>query len=232
MTEQLAEAAADSEDREDASEVILDGKYRILPSSPLVELGTPGAKAYVARNLKNPGELLFARLCEPGVFPRVEVMVQLKNMHEAAAIIPEDWGPVFWPVTGQRCFEIVFRRPEGGPVMPSLSVKSAKIDSERILQSLLIPALTTLTLFERRKITHRTIRPDNVFSTGTDGGNFIFSDCVSVPPSWGQSTIFETIESSMTPAVRRGKGTIADDTYALGATMLFMGLGQCPAAQT
>jgi hypothetical protein len=48
LTEQLAEAAADSEDREDASEVILDEKYRILPSSPLVELGTPGAKAYVA----------------------------------------------------------------------------------------------------------------------------------------------------------------------------------------
>ena len=231
MTEQLAEAAADSEDREDASEVILDEKYRILPSSPLVELGTPGAKAYVARNLKNPGELLFARLCEPGVFPRAEVMVQLKNMHEAAAIIPEDWGPVFWPVTGQRCFAIVFRRPEGGPVMPSLSAKSAKIDSERILQSLLIPALTTLTLFERRKITHRTIRPDNVFSTGTDGGNFIFGDCVSVPPSWGQSTIFETIESSMTSAVGRGKSTIADDIYALGATMLFMGLGQCPVAE-
>ena len=231
MTDQLAEAAADSEDRKDASEVILDEKYRILPSSPLVELGTPGAKAYVARNLKNPGELLFARICEPGVFPRVEVMVQLKNMHEAAAIIPEDWGPVFWPVTGQRCFAIVFRRPEGGPVMPSLRAKSAKIDSERILRSLLTPALTTLMLFERRKITHRTIRPDNVFSTGTDGGNFIFGDCVSVPPSWGQSTIFETIESSMTPAVGRGGGTIADDIYALGATMLFMGLGQCPVAE-
>ena len=118
MTDQLAEAAADSEDREDASEVILDEKYRILPSSPLVELGTPGAKAYVARNLKNPGELLFARICEPGVFPRVEVMVQLKNMHEAAAIIPEDWGPVLagdrtalfrdcFPATGRRACNAV-----------------------------------------------------------------------------------------------------------------------------
>lgn len=35
----------------------------------------------------------------------------------------------------------------------------------------------------------------------------------------------------MTPAVGRGKGTIADDIYALGATMLFMGLGQCPVAE-
>jgi len=227
---QLAEEAAASETREDENGVILDDKYRIIPSSPLPELGTPGAQAYVARNLKNPGESVFARICEPGVFPRVEVMVQLKNLREAAAIIPEDWGSVAWPLTGQKCFAIVFRRPEGGPVMPSLNSKIPKIDPERILKSLLMPALTTLSLFERRKITHRAIRPDNVFSRGPEGGGYIIGDCVSVPPSWGQSTIFETIESSMTPAVGRGKGTIADDIYALGATMLFMGLGRCPVA--
>jgi len=230
LNAQSAEAAATSEDRADENEVILAERYRIIPSQPVVELGTTGAKAYVARNLKNPGESLFARICEPGVFPRVEVMVQLKNMHEVAAIIPEDWGPVFWPVTRQRCFAIIFRRPDGGPVMPSLKSQIPKIDSDKILSSLLTPALVTLSLFERRKITHRTIRPDNVFTTGPEDGNFIFGDCVSVPPSWGQSTIFETIESSMTPAVGRGKGTVADDIYALGATMLFMGLGHCPVA--
>ena len=230
MNAQSADMAAASEEREDENEVILAERYRIIPSSPIVELVTTGAKAYVARNLKNPGEAVFARICEPNVFPRVEVMVQLKNMREAAAIIPEDWGPVFWPVTGHRCFAIIFRRPEGGPVMPSLKSQIPKIDSEKIIKSLLMPALTTLSLFERRKITHRTIRPDNVFTTGPDASNFVFGDCVSVPPSWGQSTIFETIESSMTPAVGRGKGTIADDIYALGATMLFMGLGQCPVA--
>jgi len=76
----LAEETAAGERHEDENGVILDDKYRIIPSSPLVELGTPGAQAYVARNLKNPGESVFARICEPGVFPRVEVMVQLKNL--------------------------------------------------------------------------------------------------------------------------------------------------------
>ena len=141
----------------------------------------PGAKAYVVRKMKNPNELVFARICEPTVFPRVESMVQLKNMREAFAIIPEDWGPIFWLVTGQRCFAIIFRRPEGGPVMPSLMAKMNKIDSEILLKSFLIPALTTLSIFERRKITHRAIRTDNVFASGTEGGNFVFGDCVSVP---------------------------------------------------
>ena len=94
--------------------------------------------------------------------------------------------------------------------MPSLTAKMNKIDSEILLKSFLIPVLTTLSIFERRRITHRAIRPDNVFASGTEGGNFVFGDCVSVLPSWGQSTIFETIESTMTPPSGRGKGTIED----------------------
>lgn len=230
MNTEPADIAAESEISEGDTDVILAERYRILPGSPIPELGTPGAKAYVARNLKNPNELVFARICEPNVFPRVEAMVQLKNMREAFAVIPEDWGPVFWPVTDQRCFAIIFRRPDGGPLMPKLTAKIPKIDPEKLVKSLLIPALTTLAVFERRKITHRAIRPDNVFSSGADGSVFYFGDCVSVPPSWGQSTIFETIESTMTPPTGRGKGTIADDIYSLGATMLFLGMGQCPVA--
>lgn len=230
MATETAERTDDGDIREGDNDVILADRYRILPGSPIPELGTPGAKAYVARNLKNPNELVFARICEPTVFPRVEAMVQLKNMREAFAIIPEDWGPVFWPIGGQRCFAIIFRRPEGGPLMPKLTGRYPKVDPEKLVSSLLKPALTTLEVFERRKITHRTIRPDNVFSPGTGDGPFIFGDCVSVPPSWGQSTIFETIESTMTPPTGRGKGMIADDIYSLGATMMFLGLGHCPVA--
>ena len=43
-------------------EVVLAERFRILPGSPIPELSTPGAKAYVAQNLKNPNELVFARI--------------------------------------------------------------------------------------------------------------------------------------------------------------------------
>ena len=226
-----AEKSADGAKTEGGeNEIVLADRYRILPSSPLPELGTPGSKAFTARDLKNPNEQVFARICEPNIFPRVEVMVQLKNLREAYAVIPEDWGPIFWPLVGQRCFAIIFKRPEGGPVMPALTGTFPKIDPDAIVKSVLNPALVTLSVFERRKITHRAIRPDNIFRTGTEGERFLFGDCVSVPPSWGQSTIFETIESSMTPPWARGKGTIADDIYALGASMLIMSIGKCSVA--
>lgn len=222
--------AEELESSDGENEIILAERYRILPNQPLPEMGTPGSKAYTARDLKNPNEQVFARICEPTVFPRVEVMVQLKNMREAYTVIPEDWGPIYWPPTGERCFAIIFRRPEGGAVMPSLTAGIPKIDPEEIIKSVLNPALVTLSVFERKKITHRAIRPDNMFRTAVEGAPFLFGDCVSVPPSWGQSTIFETIESSMAPPWARGKGTISDDIYALGASMLILGIGKCSVA--
>ncbi len=231
MSESAADLIEDIDQAEETNEVVLAGRYRILPGSPIVELSTPGARAYVARDMKSPSDSMFAKICEPTVFPRVEVMVQLKNLREAFTLTPEDWGPLTWPNNGQRCFAIIYRRPEAGPLMPSLQGKIQKLPAEMLVKSFLNPALITLTLFERRKITHRAIRPDNVFRANGNSGNILLGDCVSAPPAWGQSTIFETIESSMTPATARGRGTVSDDIYALGVTLLFLGLGHCPVAE-
>ena len=227
MTEAADTSAPGPEEIDSENEIVLADRYRILPNSPLPEMGMPGSKAYTARDLKNPNEQVFARICEPNVFPRVEVMVQLKNMREAYTVIPEDWGPIYWPATGERCFAIIFRRPEGGALMPSLTAGIPKIDPEILIKTVLSPALVTLSVFERKRITHRAIRPDNIFKTAVEGAGCLFGDCVSVPPSWGQSTIFETIESSMAPPWARGRGTISDDIYALGASLLILGIGKC-----
>lgn len=213
------------------SEIFLADRYRLLPESPLPDLGGPGAKAFVARDSRNPNDMLFARVCDPGVFPRVDTMVQLRNLREAYVLLPEEWGTIDWPPAGRESFAIVYRRPDAAPIMPSLAAKIPKVDSDTLVKSLLAPALKSLVLFERRKITHRAIRPDNVFTAGADGKIFVLGDCVAVPPGWGQSTIFETIESSMAPMTGRGRGTIGDDIYALGATMMFLSMGFCPVAK-
>lgn len=185
MTEAADTSAPGPEEIDGENEIVLADRYRILPNSPLPEMGMPGSKAYTARDLKNPNEQVFARICEPNVFSLVEVMVQLKNMREAYTVIPEDWGPIYWPATGERCFAIIFRRPEGGALMPSLTAGIPKIDPEILIKTVLSPALVTLSVFERKKITHRAIRPDNIFKTAVEGAGCLFGDCVSVPPSWG-----------------------------------------------
>jgi hypothetical protein len=69
-----------------------------------------------------------------------------------------------------------------------------------------------------------------MYLTGPPGDTLLLGECVSTPAGWGQPAIFETIEMGMTPKHARGPGTIADDIYALGATLLCLATGRCPMA--
>jgi hypothetical protein len=77
---------------------------------------------------------------------------------------------------------------------------------------------------------HRAIRPDNVYLGANGEGSLMMGECVSTSPGWGQPSVFEPIELAMTPKHARGPGTIADDIYALGATLLCLAVGRCPIA--
>ncbi|MAJ93674.1 MAG: hypothetical protein EVA87_02100 [Rhodospirillaceae bacterium] len=81
------------------------------------------------------------------------------------------------------------------------------------MKSVLSPVLVTPSVFDRNKITHRAIRPGNIFRTAVGGGGFVFGDRVSVTLLWGQSTIFESIRSSMTPP------------YTFSTSLLILGVG-------
>ena len=75
-----------------STEVILGERFRIVHDSPIRELNISGAKAYAAGDMKNASRQLFARVCEPDVTPRVDAMVQLKNLSEARVFHPIEWG--------------------------------------------------------------------------------------------------------------------------------------------
>ncbi len=93
-----AETVEDAHDESGmSSEIIVEGAYRIMTDSPLTEFDRPGAPAYAARDRRNPGRQLFANICDPGVLPRVDTLVQLKTLREASVIRPVAWDPVAWP---------------------------------------------------------------------------------------------------------------------------------------
>ena len=217
-------------DRPTTGEIVLDERYQIHPNSPVPELDLLGATAFDATDLKNPTRQIFARICEPGVIPRVETMVQFKNMGDVRIMHALEWGPVFWTPEKRRGFSVFFDRPMGNPLMQTLDERIEPFKLESIINGVIKSAWDTLGAFARRNQVHRAIRPDNMYASGVDNSWIQFGDCVTVPPGWGQSPILETIEMGMTPMSGRGPGTIADDMYALGATTLFLALGYCPVA--
>jgi hypothetical protein len=199
-----------------------------VPDSPLPELDRPGASAYAVRDQRNPNRQLFANICDPGILPRVDTVVQLKTLREASVIRPVAWDPVDWPHSGERCFAVVYEHPEDASIMRSLSDRVPAQSTEFLVASVLGPLSLTLALISRRGQSHRAISPDNMYRLGETGETVLLGDCVTSPPAWAQRALMEPIEVGMTPRDSRGTGTFADDIYALGASMLFLALGWCP----
>lgn len=220
QTDHLAHGAAMVSDR-----------YRILMDMPVPEWDRPGAPAYVARDARSPDRGLIAFACSRDILPRIDVMVQVKSMRGAALMSPLDWGPVSDLRGRKDCLAVIFERPENSPLIGSIKDRFEPFSANYLRSQLLEPSIETLLLLARRSITHRAIRPTNLFADSFSDGAVHLGECVTTPPGWAQPSCLETIEMAMTPANARGRGGMEHDIYALGATMLFLALGHCPVAE-
>ncbi|MDA0653269.1 MAG: serine/threonine-protein kinase [Proteobacteria bacterium] len=209
-------------------EVAIAERYRLLVDDRLPELDLGEAKAVMVRDDRSPNDMLFARICPPDGMPRLDVAETLKHLREAKLLRPVEWGPVNLSGSKQSQLAIIFQRPQQGPLLRRDVATINPIASDVIAKSILAPACQTLGLLSQRSITHRGIRADNIYWDGPGQNSTILGDCVSMLPAIIQPVIYEPIESAMTPPLGRGAGSIRDDFYALGVTILVLATGKLP----
>lgn len=211
-------------------DVVVAGRFRVIAGSPLPELDIGDAKAFVVRDDRNPDEELFARICLPGTMPRLGIFNNLRHMMEASLLRPLEYGTVRWPGISGASTAIIFGRPMHGALMQPGATTTPAMQPDEISRCILGPAILTLGYMAQRSLTHRAIRPDNMYWNGTLKTSVLLGDCVSSAPAFLQPVLFETVESGMTPPIARGPGSIADDFYALGVTALVLSSGNVPFA--
>lgn len=211
----------------DTTPVDLGGRWEVMPGAPLAELDSPGASAYVCRGLKDRRSELFALVCETPVPPRLDVLQAFRGMDNPAVLRLLDWGTIDWPGGGRR-FALVLERPGGRRLMTSLGDSRDPFSDDhivRVLMPLLLLALREMTV---RGVTCGGLRPTNLFLKDATSTAVVIGDCVSTPAGYSQPLLLETIERGMAQPSGRGPGTIADDLYALGMTLLILHLGRNP----
>ena len=210
--------------------VLLENRYQIQPDQPLSDLDSPSAKAYAVEDRSDTGRKLFALVCNPGLPPRALLMETLRGLSIKGLLPLVEWGPIDWPELGQRCMCVVYERPLGGRVTDTYWAENVRIHEHEIVKKVFEPLLGVVQRLAAREITHREIRPNNLFYMDQDRQTIVLGDCVTVPPGFDQPVVFEVIERGMASLAGRGEGTVAEDIYALGVALVFLSLGSNPIA--
>ncbi|MBV8613221.1 MAG: hypothetical protein JOY66_05545, partial [Acetobacteraceae bacterium] len=126
---------------------------------------------------------------------------------------------------GEEAYYVICPAPPG----PAVGAAPRAWGEAELLDCLLRPAARALERLGARGVTHRAIRPDNVFQSAP-GQPVTLGQGWAAPPASLQPALFEPPYSAMCLPCGRGEGSAADDVYALGALMLALALGLTPLA--
>lgn len=223
--------AGSNEDENTASgSVTLKGRFSIDLGGAIPAYDVSPSIAYSALVNADRGKPVMALICDPQLPLRVDKIMPLRQLETRMMLKPHDWGVIDWPSEGRRCPAVVVDRPIGGRVMPSLDTRMRGIHEDTVARLLIRPGAEFLELLANNNLTHRAIRPDNIFYTDADQSRMILGDCVSAPPAIAQPTVYETIESGMALPAGRGDGSSLNDLYSLGVTILALLIGHTPLA--
>jgi hypothetical protein len=211
-----------------ATSVRLHDRFDILCDVPLPELRSPTAGAFDVGDSRSSGTSFFALICDPTLPPRGQELGILRMMKHPAILTPVDFGPVDWAPDNRRCLALICERPAGSRLVAGNDQMIAPWSDEDVVRRLIEPVFPGLKALATENTTHRAIRPSNILFRDAARRQAILGDCFTAPTGHDQPVAYETIENGMAMPSGRGVGTISDDLYALGVTVLYLLMGQPP----
>lgn len=212
-----------------ASTVQLRDRFEIHCDKPLPDLDTPSAKAFEVQDRRGAGRALYALIGRADTLQRTSVMRALRGMQNPGMLQFIEGGVVEWPAAGRKVIAAIYERPAGGKVMPDLNgTMNDVVPDQFFAKKVIKPLYDALAELRSRSVTHRAIRPDNVYAFDGKGERIVLGDCVTTPPGYDNPALFEPIETALCLPEGRGTGHYSDDMFSLGVTLLFLMLGTNP----
>ncbi|MDR3516244.1 MAG: serine/threonine-protein kinase [Azospirillaceae bacterium] len=208
--------------------VALSNRFEILPNAPLAEFNANGNQAYVARALKERRSDLMAIVCTSGVSPWIEVLNSVRHIEHPSTMRLLDHGVVDWTPEGRRRYVLIFDKPPGRRLMNNLGDTLEPMNEDNATRLIIQPLAAALKEFASRGIGHSSVRPSNMFMRDIGGSGVVLGEGVSSLPGVGQPVLIETVERGLAQPSGRGPGTIGDDLYALGVSVVILMLGRNP----
>lgn len=199
---------------------LIEDAYEVLIGQSLPFSGG-GLIAYAVKDHRYARQNLMAIQSAEGSPERPFALINLRLTPIDNILLPLAHG-VARGVDGREGWFLIVPQPPGDPVrMPLASSNTAqRIWSEsELLNCVVRPIAQALVRLSTTGMTHRAIRPDNVFQEKP--GQAVTLGCAWAGPAAAlQPALFDPPYSSMCPPCARGEGTIADDVYAMGVLLV------------
>ncbi len=200
--------------------------YQVDFASALPAFDSPGGKAYAASDADNPKHPVYGLVQERAIPSRNDVAKSLLQAPVTNLVNPVDQEVMPAGKDGVRLVTL-FERPLGEALMSAGGVHPNV--TERLIRKQLIPAaISALSTLHERDITHRAIRPNNIFFAVPGDNAIILGECISMPAGSGQLAAFEPLERAVADPFGRGEANETADLFALGAAILTCYLNQWP----
>ena len=157
---------------------------------------------------------------------RLDLVADAQRISPAGLLVPVDWGVVDWPGREQRVALVFPKLPK--TTLADTMAQKRRYSEPEITGNILPRMVAVLRGLAEASIFHGGIRPSTMYLAPS--GELTLGECFSAPPSARQPAWMLTIERGMAAPFGRGDGDVADEIYALGATLAYLTLGQVPAA--
>jgi hypothetical protein len=205
------------------SNTLIAGRFAVDPSQVLLDAGG-GLPAYLARDRMAADGRRVALAVSRDASPRAR---PLKILNELVDNLMVPLGHGVTPLLAGKGvgYFVICTPPPGPPVSAALAPWSEKMLIDLVLR----PAARVLEHLHGLDLTHRAIRPNNVFQSGPNQP-VTLGAAWAAPPAMHQPIVFESPCSAMCHPTGRGDGSIADDVYALGVLLLTLIAGRLPMA--
>jgi hypothetical protein len=203
------------------------GNHAIDPLSPIGGVIGGELAAFAARPLAADAPPGLAAVCRSHHPPRIRAIERLVSEDDIPHLMrPLAHDVVAWEGRDQRL--IVYPLPPGPALLPR-GERRAPLREGDLIQNVVRPVGAVLLALAGLGIPHRGIRPDNLFRPAA-GGPVTLGEAWALPPAFAQPAVVEPPPSALCLPAGRGDGTIADDLYALGVTLVALATGQWPMA--
>lgn len=228
--EKSPEPVEKEQDRHSSDKFVLVGKsIRVFPGMRLPLLDMPEARAYQAEDIENDGTHLYALVCNPDLYIRMSHIRQRIGTKTKGLLPLLAAGVAFWRPLKRRTMILIYQLPMGGRVVTSDKFNSPFPREEaELIAGWIKPIVNALNYLAVSNLTHRAIRPDNFYYLDSEKTQVVLGDCITAPPAFNQPAQCETIGSMLCHPEGRGNGTLADDLYAFGASLITLALGYTP----